>query len=94
MHKAGSLAELSFHLFISTAPCGDARVYTRSSPGDDGSTRGALRSKIECGEGTIPVSNMSPVQTWDGLIAGERLATMSCSDKVGFNTIMSCSRST
>ena len=83
------LPGLSFHLYISTSPCGDARIYNMASPGESAATenkqaRGVLRSKIECGEGTIPVSNMNSVQTWDGVLAGERLCTMSCSDKVSY----------
>ena len=87
MKITNSWLGLSFHLYISTSPCGDARIYNMASPGESATTesklaRGVLRSKIECGEGTIPVNNMNSVQTWDGVLAGERLCTMSCSDKV------------
>ena len=79
---------ISFHMFISSAPCGDARIFTLndtvSSPFEDlhpnRQGRGTLRTKIESGEGTIPV--VQSMQTWDGILQGERLLTMSCSDKV------------
>jgi len=80
-----------FHLFINTAPCGDARIFSphEAQPGDGDSdrhpnrkARGQLRTKIESGEGTIPVKNSDGIQTWDGVLQGSRLLTMSCSDKV------------
>ncbi|XP_077993625.1 double-stranded RNA-specific editase 1-like [Glandiceps talaboti] len=82
---------IKFHLYISTSPCGDARIFSPHEEISDVSSdshparksRGQLRTKIEAGEGTIPIdSNSSPTQTWDGVLQGERLLIMSCSDKV------------
>lgn len=65
---------IEFHLYINTAPCGDARIF---SPHEENSyidrhprriSRGQLRTKIESGEGTIPVKTVDLVQTWDGII--------------------------
>lgn len=63
---------IEFHLFINTAPCGDARIF---SPHEEDANlgidkhpnrkaRGQLRTKIESGEGTIPAKNSDGIQTW------------------------------
>lgn len=86
--------QIQFHLYISTAPCGDARIFAPHESASDESpevsrdkhpnrrARGQLRTKIESGEGTIPVRSGPSIQTWDGVMQGERLLTMSCSDKL------------
>uniref|UniRef100_A0A183V316 A to I editase domain-containing protein n=1 Tax=Toxocara canis TaxID=6265 RepID=A0A183V316_TOXCA len=91
MGKLALRPSLSFHLFVNTAPCGDGRTFSFTSedlasgsahkPEFD-KNKGMLRTKIECGEGTIPVSDDVPFQTMDGIFGGERLRTMSCSDKI------------
>ncbi|XP_066241330.1 double-stranded RNA-specific editase B2 isoform X1 [Saccopteryx leptura] len=79
-----------FHLYVSTSPCGDARLNSpyestadlTSSKHIVRKSRGHLRTKIESGEGTVPVRGPSSVQTWDGILLGEQLITMSCTDKI------------
>ena len=102
--KKGNAAKLclqdgvTFHLYISTAPCGDGALFspreganvaggveslTRDhTPTFTSKQQGILRTKIEDGEGTLPIDFDAPPQTWDGLLQGERLRTMSCSDKI------------
>jgi len=46
------------------------------------SSKGMLRSKIECGMGTVPINPKLTIQTWDGVLSGDRLLTMACSDKI------------
>ena len=96
--RAAVKDHIKFHLYISTAPCGDGAQFSRGDGYDDQkeppadgthnptiSTKlhGILRTKMEGGEGTIPIDPMARDQTWDGIMRGERLRTMSCSDKVG-----------
>ncbi|XP_068394364.1 double-stranded RNA-specific editase B2 [Eschrichtius robustus] len=79
-----------FHLYVSTSPCGDARLHSPYELTTDLSSskhlarkfRGHLRTKIESGEGTVPVRGPGTVQTWDGVLLGEQLVTMSCTDKI------------
>jgi len=46
------------------------------------SSKGMLRSKIECGMGTVPIGQKVHLQTWDGVMSADRLLTMACSDKI------------
>ncbi|XP_060040454.1 double-stranded RNA-specific editase B2 [Erinaceus europaeus] len=78
------------HLYVSTSPCGDARLHSPHELSTQLSAskhvvrrfRGHLRTKIESGEGTVPVRGPSAMQTWDGVLLGEQLVTMSCTDKI------------
>ena len=94
--------DATLHMFISTAPCGDARIFSLHESAANrvgnfgGPNRGKLRSKIESGQifiyeldlndlcsgmGTVPLPNGGRQQTWDGVVSGDRLLTMACSDK-------------
>uniref|UniRef100_A0A9J8DH90 Adenosine deaminase RNA specific n=2 Tax=Cyprinus carpio TaxID=7962 RepID=A0A9J8DH90_CYPCA len=87
-------SDVTFHLYISTAPCGDGALFDKSCseaaelngsqhmPLFENVKQGKLRTKVENGEGTIPVESSDIVPTWDGIQHGERLRTMSCSDKI------------
>ncbi|KFU91239.1 Double-stranded RNA-specific adenosine deaminase, partial [Chaetura pelagica] len=88
-------SSVTFHLYISTAPCGDGALFdkscsdqasvmgqTKHQPLFESPKQGKLRTKVENGEGTIPVESSDIVPTWDGIQHGERLRTMSCSDKM------------
>ena len=88
--------DVEFHLYISTAPCGDGAIFCHSDPSNadnvlddctehrpvfDNKSSGQLRTKVEDGEGTIPIPDDTQL-TWDGIQRGERVRTMSCSDKI------------
>lgn len=65
---------IQFHLYINTAPCGDARIFSPHEENEavdkhpNRRARGQLRTKIESGEGTIPVKSSEGIQTWDGVL--------------------------
>ncbi len=79
-------AGVSFHLYISSVPCGDAAVFGlhEDSPNLKGELllkRGRARAKIDRGEGGVYAPHTP--QVWDQLKSGaDRLYTMSCSDKL------------
>ena len=74
--------DVSFHFYISTAPCGDARTFGTVPDGHPNrASRGLARVKLEAGEGSVLPPKEVPV--WDHLTEGkQRLCTMSCSDKL------------
>uniref|UniRef100_A0A665VK79 Double-stranded RNA-specific editase B2-like n=1 Tax=Echeneis naucrates TaxID=173247 RepID=A0A665VK79_ECHNA len=81
---------IHFHMYISTSPCGDGRLNSpyeitadlHSSRHFMRKHRNHLRTKIESGEGTVLVRCRGAIQTWDGILQGEQLITMSCTDKL------------
>ncbi len=70
---------IQVHLYINTAPCGDARVFSPHENDQEldkhpnRKARGQLRTKVESGEGTIPVKNCDSIQTWDGVLNVKKL---------------------
>ncbi|XP_015767401.1 PREDICTED: double-stranded RNA-specific editase 1-like [Acropora digitifera] len=84
---------VKFHLYVSTAPCGDAAVFVNESTTSHNNAsetkaffgsrhHGLLRTKVEKGEGTIPLDPKDGILTIDGIRNGQRLRTASCSDKI------------
>ena len=74
--------DVSFHFYISTAPCGDARTFgTVPDAHPNRASRGLARVKLEAGEGSVlPPKDLLD---WDCLTKRkQRLCTMSCSDKL------------
>ena len=74
--------DVSFHFYISTAPCGDARTFgTVPDAHPNRISRGLARVKLEAGEGSVRPPE--ELLDWDRLTKRkQRLVTMSCSDKL------------
>ncbi|KAF7654208.1 hypothetical protein LDENG_00072550, partial [Lucifuga dentata] len=81
---------LLFHMYVSSSPCGDARLncpYETAATYPSGQRlvgrfRCHLRMKIDGGEGTLPVATQAANQKCDGVSPGKTLVTMSCTDKI------------
>ena len=76
---------ISFHLYISTAPCGDARVFSPKEVENDKHPnrkgRGQARVKIEAGEGTVLATSQVSVETFKcGFWALGMLGLIRCPD--------------
>ncbi|XP_053186802.1 double-stranded RNA-specific editase B2-like [Scomber japonicus] len=74
-----------FHMYVSSSPCGDARLncpYETASTYHSRRFRCHLRMKVDGGEGTLPVTARRANQMWDGASPGKPLITMSCTDKM------------
>ncbi|KAL6092138.1 hypothetical protein STEG23_004797, partial [Scotinomys teguina] len=80
---------VQFHLYISTSPCGDARIFSPHEPvleepadrHPNRKARGQLRTKLSLVKGQSLCAQMPASRPGMGA-AGERLLTMSCSDKI------------
>ncbi|CAI5446171.1 unnamed protein product [Caenorhabditis angaria] len=83
---------ITFHLFINTAPCGTGRVMKKVKEENAEEVHLALklRFKIDKGMGTVLGNDdeFTDPQTFDGILLGERMRTMSCSDKLLRTTVL------
>ncbi|KAM7379791.1 hypothetical protein PAMP_005317 [Pampus punctatissimus] len=74
-----------FHMYVSSSPCGDARLncpYETSVTYPSRRFRCHLRVKVDGGEGTLPVTARRANQMRDSVSPGKPLVTMSCTDKM------------
>jgi len=79
---------VKFYLFISSAPCGDGRIFSFAPAKNPDRKklavkRGMLRVKLESGMGGIPVTEYSDSSTsYEGYLKGKPLVIMCCSAKL------------
>uniref|UniRef100_A0A3Q3M1Z9 Adenosine deaminase RNA specific B2 (inactive) n=1 Tax=Mastacembelus armatus TaxID=205130 RepID=A0A3Q3M1Z9_9TELE len=81
-----------FHMYVSSSPCGDARLNcpyettltltTLYTSNLNRRFRCHLRAKVNGGEGTLPVTARRTNQKWEGVSPGKPFVTMSCTDKM------------
>uniref|UniRef100_A0A8C9ZYR1 Adenosine deaminase RNA specific B2 (inactive) n=1 Tax=Sander lucioperca TaxID=283035 RepID=A0A8C9ZYR1_SANLU len=77
-----------FHMYVSSSPCGDARLNcpyeTTASHQIHPSRRFHchLRVKVDGGEGTLPITAPMANMNWTGVAQGKPPVTMSCTDKM------------
>lgn len=79
---------VKFYLYVSSAPCGDGRVFNFAPAKNPDRKklavkRGMLRVKLESGMGGIPVTEYSDGNTtYEGYLKGKPLVLMCCSAKL------------
>lgn len=84
-----SIVNSHLHIVMNTLVCNACMyvfmyklTFSFQTDFDSRASRGVPRVKIESGEGTV-LPTQGQVQTWDGILSGgQRLLTMSCSDKI------------
>ena len=80
--------EVKFYHYISSAPCGDGRIFSFSPAKNPDrpklvEKRGVLRVKLECGMGGIPVTEYTDINpTFEDYMKGQQMVLMCCSDKL------------
>ncbi|KAM4552066.1 double-stranded RNA-specific editase B2-like [Odontesthes bonariensis] len=75
---------VSFHMFVSSSPCGDARLncpYETTAAYPSRRFRCHLRVKVHGGEGTLPIM-VGRANQRDKVSLGQPVITMSCTDKM------------
>lgn len=76
---------LRLHLYISSPPCGDARIlqWDHSRTAENSRQKGCLRSKIEKVQDNLALSNNEYIPAMEEIESGEhRKKFMTCSDKI------------
>ncbi|XP_029687465.1 double-stranded RNA-specific editase B2 [Takifugu rubripes] len=74
-----------FHMFVSSSPCGDARLncpYESRAAHPSRKFHCHLRVKVDGGEGTLPITARTGDQRGSEEAPGRPLGSMSCTDKL------------
>lgn len=79
---------IKFYLYISSAPCGDGRVFNFAPAKNPdrpklAEKRGILRVKLESGMGGLPVTEYMKLNpTFEDYMKGQQMVLMCCSAKL------------